>query len=216
MSVCARPPLRVTAAQAPAVLAGLVARYEDVAYRGTRSAARVVLAIDGMTGSGKSTLAASLVRVLLGQGRRVTVLAVEDLVPGWDGLAEGVARAAQALRDLARAGTACPVTWDWERMEPAAGRPLTLPGGGVLVVEGCGALAAAAQDLPGTEVVRVLVKAPAPLRHRRVADRDPYAWDVTAWEAQELQVARTWRAEPGWGPDVVVRPQEDGAAEGVT
>ena len=78
------------------------------------------------------------------------------------------------------------------------------------MLEGCGALAAAARPLPHLEVLRVLVTAPTALRLARIAARDDYDWDVEAWQAQERAASRTWRTaangrRPGWAPDVVVR-----------
>ncbi len=170
----------------------------------------MVLAVDGMTGSGKSTLAAALATEMARRGWQTSVLAVEDLVPGWDRLAQGVALAAEALRALASSGRAQVRSWDWEAMEVGPVREVVLAPAGALVLEGCGALAAAAQDLPGLTVVRVLLQAPDQVRHRRVAARDPYRWDVAAWEAQERQVARVWQADqPRWGPAVVIDHEED-------
>ena len=84
--------------------------------------------------------------------------------------------------------------------DPVRVEPLN---GGILVLEGCGALAAAAQKLEPLEVLRVLLEAPAALRRARIADRDPYRWDVAAWETQERRLAAAWRRS-GPGPDVVV------------
>ncbi|MDU0971481.1 MAG: hypothetical protein E7A72_01125 [Actinomyces urogenitalis] len=201
---------------APALPRDLATLLPDLRSRdglGPAEGPRVVLVVDGMTGSGKSTLAASLTTELTRRGWRTGVLAVEDLVPGWDGLAQGVDLAAQALRELAASGRARARSWDWEAMAPGPVREVVLPAASALVLEGCGALAAAAQDLPGLTVIRVLLQAPAHLRHARVAARDPYSWDVAAWEAQERQVARVWQADRlRWGPAVVLTGPTGSAA----
>ena len=66
------------------------------------------------------------------------------------------------------------------------------------MLEGCGALAAAAQPLRGLVAVRVWVTAPPRTRRARIAARDAYGWDVSAWEVQERSLARAWRTGPAW------------------
>ena len=194
-------PVRVDPDRAPAVLAALAAD------RRTRGAgAGLVIVVDGATGSGKTTLAARLAGALGGVGRpAVRVLALEALVPGWSALARGAGRAAAVLRDLRHGRAGVAPSWDWEAMR--AGDPVRVDplDGGILVLEGCGALAAAAQELEPLAALRVLVEAPAALRRARIAERDPYRWDVAAWEAQERRLAAAWRRRTGYGPDVVVR-----------
>ena len=201
MSAPAPRPVRVDPERAPAVLAALA-----VNRRARGPGAGLVIAVDGATGSGKTTLAARLADALGGVGRpAVRVLALDALVPGWSALARGAERGAAVLRDLrdGRAGVA--PSWDWEAMR--AGDPVRVDplDGGILVLEGCGALAAAAQELEPLAVLRVLVEAPAAVRRARIAERDPYRWDVAAWEAQERRLAAAWRRRAGYGPDVVVR-----------
>lgn len=194
-------PVRVAPDRAPAVLAALAA---DRRARG--AGAGLVIVVDGATGSGKTTLAARLAGALGGVGRpAVRVLALEALVPGWSALARGVGRAAAVLRDLRHGRAGVAPSWDWEAMR--AGDPVRVDplDGGILVLEGCGALAAAAQELEPLAALRVLVEAPAVLRRARIAERDPYRWDVAAWEAQERRLAAAWRRRTGYGPDVVVR-----------
>ena len=204
MSAPAPRPLRVGAGRAPLVLAALAA---DRRARG--AGAGLVIAVDGASGSGKTTLAARLAARLTdspgaGPARpAVRVLALETLVPGWSALARGAGRAAAVLRDLRHGRAGVAPSWDWEAMR--AGDPVRVDplDGGILVLEGCGALAAAAQELEPLAALRVLVEAPAALRRARIAERDPYRWDVAAWEAQERRLAAAWRRS-GPGPDVVV------------
>ena len=164
----------------------------------------LVVAVDGMTGSGKSWLARQLVEALA--DLRTGLLEVEALVPGWDGLADGVQECRQALAAMDRGEVARLQTWDWEAMRPGPMHCMALPAGGVLIVEGCGALAAAAQDLEHLIVLRVLVCAPTPLRHARVVERDGYDWDVSSWERQEVEVARSWQGVPAYAPGAVIVP----------
>lgn len=64
-----------------------------------------VLLIDGRSGSGKTSLADSVLADLEAAGDRPQVLRVEDLYPGWDGLAEGSLAVANALDEGRTAGT---------------------------------------------------------------------------------------------------------------
>lgn len=172
----------------------------------TRACRGRVLVVDGLTGSGKSWLARGVLR----RAPRARLLAVEEHVPGWTGLVEGARRCGEALSALdAGLGTRV-TTWDWEVGEPGPSHDLAPLEGGCLVLEGCGALAAAARPLRHLEVLRVIVTASTPLRLSRLVARDDYAWDVEAWQAQERAVSRTWRSpaggrRPAWEPGVVVR-----------
>lgn len=87
-----------------------------------------VLLIDGRSGAGKTTLAEGIAVTLQAQ-----ILHVEDLYPGWDGLAAGSASIAEALESGSYH------RYDWlvgEFSETSVELDLSQP----LVIEGCGAL----------------------------------------------------------------------------
>lgn len=138
----------------------------------------MVVAIDGPSGAGKTTLADAVASDL-----DCPVVRVEDLYPGWEGLADGV----RFLHDLvlvplSRGTDAHHPTWDWHASRWGGSRRVApVP---LLVVEGCGATVGPAGDLAA---VRVWVDAPTDLRRRRGLARDgeTYApwWDT--WAAQE-------------------------------
>jgi uridine kinase len=90
-----------------------------------------VVGVDGMSGSGKSGFARRLAAEL-----GAPVLSVDDLVPGWDALAESVTLLSEGvLRPLAAGRPA-----RWRRYDWIAGRPGEWAGiepGDFLVVEGC-------------------------------------------------------------------------------
>jgi uridine kinase len=92
---------------------------------------RRVVGVDGMSGSGKSGFARRLAAEL-----GAPVLSADDLVPGWDGLAESVTLLTEwVLRPLAAGRPA-----RWRRYDWIAGRPGEWAGiepGDFLVVEGC-------------------------------------------------------------------------------
>ncbi len=147
-------------------MAGLLA-----ARRPTCGGQRVV-AVDGPSGSGKTTLADALAARL-----GAPVVRMDDLYPGWDGLAGAVRLlAAEVLAPLARTGTARFRTWDWARSRWDGVRDLSPAG--ALVVEGVGSSAR-----PGARWVTVAVwlEADAAVRRARGLARDgegyrPY-WD---------------------------------------
>lgn len=140
--------------------------------------ARVVL-IDGHSGSGKTSLAEELAPLL-----GASILQVEDLYPGWDGLADGSLAVAEALRK----GQYRRYDWNQGRF----GRTSQIDPLRPLVIEGCGAiraetLEAARQWSDGSPVYSVWVQCPPPVRRERALARDgetfrPY-WE--RWAAQE-------------------------------
>lgn len=91
-----------------------------------------VVAVDGPSGSGKSVLGTALARDL-----GAPLVRMDDLYPGWDGLAAAPGLlAAQVLEPLARGGRAAYRRWDWHRDGWAEG--VEVPTAELLVVEGCG------------------------------------------------------------------------------
>ncbi|PRI11551.1 hypothetical protein B4915_06735 [Leucobacter massiliensis] len=144
-----------------------------------------VLLVDGRSGAGKTELAARLARRWGENGREPQTLHLDELYPGWDGLAAGSRAVAGVL------GTGSYRRYDWfaggfaERLAIDAGRPL--------IVEGCGALTvanlAAARRWAGPAgTVRALwLECPPELRRARALGRDgdSYAPHWDRWAAQE-------------------------------
>jgi len=145
-------------------------------------AANPVVALDGRSGAGKSSLARRLVAAWPGRGR-VQLVALDDVYPGWDGLAAGVEYARQRiLSPHARGLVGVWERWDWEtgsRAEAYAVDP-SLP----LVVEGAGLLTPEVARLAD---VSVWVDAPLPSRKARALGRDgdTYRPHWARWAAQE-------------------------------
>lgn len=156
-----------------------------------------VVFIDGRSGAGKTLLAAELA----GLFPTAVLLRVEELYPGWDGLAAGAAEVARVLR------TRRYRQYDWERGKLLQAREL--PGALPLVVEGCGAIsceslqaaetyayavraaagedAAAVRAAASPRIVSIWLELPEDVRKRRALARDgdmyaPY-WEM--WAAQE-------------------------------
>ena len=163
-------------------------------------AANPAVVIDGRSGAGKSSLARRLVASWPGRGR-VQLVALDDVYPGWDGLAAGTEYAQETiLRPHARGIVGVWQRWDWladTRAEAHAVDP-SLP----LIVEGAGLLTPEVARLAD---VSVWVDAPTPSRRSRALDRDgetyrPH-WD--RWARQED--AHIAQHDPASLAQVVVR-----------
>ncbi len=103
-----------------------------------------VIAIDGPACSGKTKLGDEVTTRLHADGQRVEIVHMDDLYPGWDGLAQGIpALVGWVLGPLAGGGRAGYRRYDWRIGDYAEWR--TLPPVDWLVVEGvgCGSRAAA-------------------------------------------------------------------------
>ncbi|GAA2567531.1 AAA family ATPase [Pseudonocardia hydrocarbonoxydans] len=143
-----------------------------------RCGATRLVCVDGPSGSGKTTLAGRL-----GAALDATVLHLDDLYPGWDGLAAAVALLHDRVVAPLCAGRAGAYRrWDWERSAPGAevdvGRPP------VLVVEGAGS---GARVVAAHAVLLVWVDAPRAERYRRGIARDgeTYRPHWERWATQE-------------------------------
>ncbi|MEP6852661.1 MAG: dephospho-CoA kinase [bacterium] len=137
-----------------------------------------VLAVDGRSGAGKSELATAVAAHL-----DATVVRLDHLYPGWDGLEAGVDRLVEWILRPLRAGD--PVRWrryDWLRER--FGRWRDLQPTPLVIVEGVGA--GARRCAPFLSAL-VWVEAPRDVRRRRALERDgdTYAPHWNRWAAQE-------------------------------
>ena len=167
----------------------------DAALRELLAAdARPVVLIDGGAGAGKSTLARQLGEHWP-EPRGVQVVSLDELYPGWGGLAT----ASLAVPDLIR-GTGF-TTWDWRRNAP--GRNRELDPSVALIVEGCGALTPASRALAG---LAVWIELDAAARRDRALARDGAAF-AAHWEEWAAQEAAHWRADRPWElADLILGP----------
>jgi hypothetical protein len=150
----------------------------DQAIPGSARRCRVI-GIDGLSGSGKSGFARRLATEL-----DAPVLSVDDLVPGWDAIAESVTLLTNwVLRPLAAGRPA-----RWRRYDWAVGRPgewADLDPGGVLIVEGCCVGLPPAADWFS---YLIYIDAPERERRRRLESRPDwatYAPFAQRWARQE-------------------------------
>ncbi|WP_151524689.1 NUDIX domain-containing protein [Serinicoccus kebangsaanensis] len=173
-------------------------RRGDAALRGAAPAGVTVVAVDGPSGSGKTVLARAIARDLGG-----TLVQMDDLFPGWDGLARASGLLTeQVLEPLSRGEAAAYRRWDWHAddwaPEPV---PVEVGPGGVLVVEGCGSSVGPAAT---HAAVRVWVEAEDELRMRRGIARDGEAFRPH-WERWAVQEAELFAADGTRGrADLVV------------
>ncbi|KMO70437.1 MAG: hypothetical protein HZB45_27915 [Mycolicibacterium rufum] len=165
----------------------------DVARRLSDSDGRTVL-IDGRSGSGKTTLAIELHRVWGSS----TVVRLDDIYPGWDGLAWAVDHIRTELlhpRSQGRPGRWR--GWDWTTNAPA-GWHVVEPGQR-LIVEGVGALAGPNRALAD---LGIWVDTDDDERKRRALQRDgdTYRPHWERWAAQEVEYIATYqpRAQADW------------------
>ncbi|MDI3212158.1 aminodeoxychorismate synthase component I [Arthrobacter sp. AL12] len=158
------------------------------------SPAPVIIAIDGRSGAGKTTLAIELA-ARLREHHKVSLFHLEDIYPGWNGLAAGIERyVSTVLAPLHRGDPAEWVSWDWNAHDDGATR--TTQPAEIVLVEGVGAAAEAARPFLAAAV---WADSPEHDRRSRALARDgesyePF-WDE--WAAQEL----AWLA----GDDVPAR-----------
>lgn len=165
-----------------------------------RPGAPVVVCLDGRSGSGKTTLARRLTRALRDAGTAVTVLHLDHVYPGWDGLADAVRVLGEDLLPRLRDGRpASYPSWSWVRDRP--GPVVRVGPADVLLVEGVGSGGRAARE--HTDLL-VWLDAPTPLRYARAMGRDGdgYAPHWDRWAAQEEEYLAA--EDPAAAADVVV------------
>lgn len=156
-------------------------RYDDVlrllAGRRPACGSTTVVAVDGPSGAGKTRFSEELATAAGGD-----LLHLEDVYPGWGGLAATPPIIARVLETIAVDGIGTAPRWNWELASP--GPLLHVPPTPLLILDGVGS---------GAGVIRpylsllVWVEAPDAVRKERALARDggtyaPY-WDM--WAAQE-------------------------------
>ncbi|GAB3035538.1 AAA family ATPase [Parafrigoribacterium mesophilum] len=169
----------------------------DQASAPSRRGRPTVTLIDGRSGSGKTELARHLAESTPG----ITLIRLDDIYPGWDGL-DAASRHIHdhVLEPLTAGRSARWQRWDWSADAPSEWHDVdpTRP----LIIEGCGALSRANRALAD---VGIWVELDAATRKQRALARDgdayaPY-WD--RWAAQEA--AFIAREHPQTLADRVVR-----------
>jgi hypothetical protein len=159
-----------------------------------------VVGIDGMSGAGKSSFARRLADELA-----APVLSVDDLVPGWDALAESVGLLADwVLRPLAAGQQARWRRYDWLAGSPGEWVDLT-PGEFLLVEGSCVGLPPASTFMS----YLIWIDTPERVRRRRLElrqDWPAYAPFAQRWARQEAALQAT--ADTPARADLVVNNTE--------
>ena len=189
--------------------AELAALAQEVRQLEPRAGATTMVVIDGPSGSGKSTFATRLAEAT-GAG----LLRLEDMYPGWDGLAEGAQRLVDdVLEPLSRGEQAMIRRWDWLAMRELDREPLVIEP--LLVIEGVGAGSRAAAPFIS---LLIWLEAETEERYARAIARDGelYLGHWDRWAAQEQvtfareatrdRADRTYRTDDdawsaSWRPD---------------
>jgi uridine kinase len=151
---------------------------DDVVRQLSDSGARTVL-IDGRSGSGKSTLAQQLRLAWAASA----VIRLDDIYPGWDGLAWTIDHVRNALLEPRAAGRPGRWrSWDWTTSAPADWHDVHPEQR--LIIEGVGALTAASRALAD---LGIWVDTPDIERKQRalLRDGDTYQPHWDRWAAQE-------------------------------
>ena len=144
-----------------------------------------LIAVDGRSGSGKTWLASELATPL-----DAPVIHLDDLYPGWDGLAKTADVLAEwVIGPLSKGKPARWRRFDWDTMSYAEWH--TTEAAGVVVLEGCGSIRS---TLAGAYAARIWVEAQAAARRQRLRARPDWtAYEPFArqWAAGEDQLYRT-------------------------
>ncbi|WP_265446832.1 hypothetical protein [Flexivirga meconopsidis] len=154
-----------------------VRRVADLAHAAGGTPA--IITIDGRSGSGKTTFAAALAAEL----GDATVVHLDDLYPGWDGLAATPKIVAAWLMTPLRAGRAASYRrFDWATGDYAD--EVTVPTATFVIIEGAGS---SVEPAGGHADVRVWLEAARSTRKARglARDGDAYAPYWQRWADQE-------------------------------
>ncbi len=147
-----------------------------------------VVAIDGAAGSGKTTIAALLLE-RLGE-ENASVVHMDDLYPGWDGLAEAPSLLVEhVLAPLHRGEEGRFRRWDWHA--DARADEIVVPRSDWVVVEGVGC---GSRDARAYLSALLFMEAEHDVRMRRGIERDGEGFRPH-WERWACQEAALFEAE---------------------
>lgn len=149
---------------------------------------RQVILIDGGSGSGKTTYARRLARSLRARGRTVQLVSLDEIYPGWHGLA---AASDAVVTDVLDAGRY--QRWDWQHQR--SGDYVTVDADADLIIEGCGAITPASAAL---STRTIWLDLDAATRRRRAVSRSDAATYEPWWDTWAAQEHDHWRRHRPW------------------
>lgn len=159
-----------------------------------------LIGIDGRSGAGKTSLASQLCEVLA-VTRDVVTFHLEDIYPGWDGLAQGIETYNESiLATLRDDQDAYWTAWDW--LSDSMGGPRLTRNAEIVILEGVGACNWVAREVLD---VSVWVELPASHRRSRALMRDGKNYEAfwDRWAAQETQYLQV---DPVWESADIIQP----------
>lgn len=159
-----------------------------------------LIGIDGRSGAGKTSLAQQLSEVL-SVTRDVVTFHLEDIYPGWDGLAQGIEIYNDSiLACLREEQDAYWTAWDWLADSP--GGPRLTRCAEIVILEGVGACNWVARQVLD---VSVWVELPESQRRTRALSRDGNTYQEF-WEQWAQQEAQYLEADPVWESADIIQP----------
>lgn len=149
-----------------------------------------IVLIDGRAGAGKSLFAQELANAYFKSEKQAArVISMDDLYPGWEGLASGsIYLLTQILTPLFQGKTANWQIWNWAEDRREADDQVNghreFSGGTALIVEGCGSISRLTSELAD---ITIWIEADTQVRKNRFHQRDSGKFDgyFAIWSAQE-------------------------------
>jgi energy-coupling factor transporter ATP-binding protein EcfA2 len=159
-----------------------------------------VVLIDGRAGSGKSTFARLLQDQVFQETKQSPkVIHMDDLYPGWEGLAQGSLYLVEnILKPLRIAGKAQWQRWDWANDNRGGQDPgngwREFGGENMLIIEGCGSVTTQSAELAN---LTIWIEAERQMRKERfeARDRGVFSNFWNSWSAQEDEFFQEQRSE---------------------
>ena len=181
-------------------------RYDTLAAlvesRAPACGATKVIALDGPSGAGKTEFANGL-----GAALGAPVLHLEDVYPGWSGLAETPAMIARCVLEPLAVGDIGEVArWDWESERP--GEFIRVAPAPLLILEGVGSGSRACRPYLS---LLIWLDAPTSQRKARALSRDGKAY-APFWDMWAEQEGRLFGAE---GTHAVAEVVVDTGGDGI-
>jgi energy-coupling factor transporter ATP-binding protein EcfA2 len=159
-----------------------------------------IVLIDGRAGSGKSTFARLLQDQVFQETKQSPkVIHMDDLYPGWEGLAQGSLYIVEnILKPIELTGKAQWQRWDWAKDKRGGADPgngwRAFDGENMLIIEGCGSVTAQSTEIAD---LTIWIEADRQTRRQRfeARDRGVFSNYWNSWSAQEDEFFQEQRSD---------------------